>query len=161
MSSAPVAAGPITLRPMRWWDIAAAAAIEREVFPADPWSEAGFWSELAGVPQTRTYLVAEDGTGIVGYAGLAAVAHEGDLQTLAVRADHQGRGLGGRLLDALLAEARRRDCSQVLLEVAAENSGAQVLYAGRGFERISVRRSYYGPGHDAVVMRLRLRAPAP
>jgi [ribosomal protein S18]-alanine N-acetyltransferase len=145
---------------MRWWDIAPVAGIEGEVFATDPWSEAGFWSELAGVPETRLYLVAEDGSGIVGYAGLVAVAHEADVQTVAVRPDRQGNGLGGRLLDQLIAEARRRDCSQVLLEVEAENTTAQFLYQGRGFERISVRRSYYGPGHDAVVMRLRLRLGA-
>jgi ribosomal-protein-alanine N-acetyltransferase len=150
--------GGLRVRPMRWWDIADVARIEREVFVADPWSEAGFWSELAGVPQTRLYLVAEDGSGIVGYAGLVSVAHEADVQTLAVRSDRQGLGLGARLLDALLAEARRRDCSQALLEVAADNKAAEALYAGRGFERISVRRGYYGPGRDAVVMRLRLPA---
>ncbi len=53
-------AGP-ALRPMRWWDIAAAAELERVLFTVDPWTEAGFWSELAGVPDTRYYVVAEDG----------------------------------------------------------------------------------------------------
>ena len=145
---------------MRWWDVAAVVEIERAVFAADPWSEASFWSELAGVPETRYYLVAHDGGSIVGYAGLAAVDREADVQTVAVRADQQGRGLGGLLLDELLEQARRRDCSRVLLEVAAGNPTATTLYAGRGFEQISVRRDYYGPGHDAVVMRLRLRAAA-
>ncbi len=146
----------VRLRPMRWWDIPDAVEIEQALFPASPWTEAGFWSELAGVPATRDYLVAQDGTGLVGYAGLLTVAHEADVQTVAVRADRQGRGLGGRLLDGLLAAARRRDSSQVLLEVAADNTAAQALYAGRGFERISLRRGYYGPGLDALVMRLRL-----
>jgi len=154
------AGGEVRLRPMRWWDIADVAAIERDVFTADPWSEAGFWSELAGVPATRLYLVAEDSSGVVGYAGLVAVAHEADVQTLAVRADRQRHGVGARLLEELLAEADRRDCSQVLLEVDADNAAAQQLYTRRGFERISVRRGYYGPSRDAVVMRLRrLRSP--
>jgi len=156
MSGTQVAAPEqVRLRPMRWWDIGDVAAIERAVFAVDPWSEAGFWSELAGVPQTRLYLVAEDSSGIVGYAGLAAVAHEADVQTLAVRTDRRGQGVGARLLDELLDEASRRDCSQVLLEVDADNAPAQGLYTGRGFERINVRRGYYGPGRDAVVMRRR------
>jgi ribosomal protein S18 acetylase RimI-like enzyme len=62
------------------------------------------------------------------------------------------------LLGLLLAEARGRGCSQVLLEVAGENAAAIALYEAAGFARISVRRSYYGPGLDAAVMRLRLRA---
>jgi [ribosomal protein S18]-alanine N-acetyltransferase len=146
----------VRVRPMRWWDITCAAEIERAVFVDDPWTEAGFWSELAGVPGTRYYVVAEDGSGLVGYAGLLTVAREADVQTVAVRADRQGRGLGGRLVDELLAQARRRDCSQVLLEVRADNAAAQALYEARGFERISLRRGYYGLGLDAVVMRLRL-----
>jgi ribosomal-protein-alanine N-acetyltransferase len=149
-------AGEVVLRPMRWWDIPAAFAIESSVFPDYPWTEAGFWSELAGVPQTRYFVVAEDSSGLVGYAGLLALDHEADVQTVAVRGDRQGRGLGGRLLDDLLAQARLRDCSQVMLEVRADNAPAQAIYLARGFERISLRRGYYGPGLDALVMRVRL-----
>ena len=58
------------LRPMRWWDVADVMPLERALFPADPWTGAGFWSELAGVPGTRTYLVAEADGELVGYAGL-------------------------------------------------------------------------------------------
>lgn len=145
-----------TLRRMRWWDIEPVMAIERSLFTAEPWTEAGFWSELAGVPATRYYVVTEDGGEIVGYAGLVVVQHEADVQTVAVRADRQGQGLGRTLLDDLLAEARRRSSSQVLLEVSDDNAAAQALYAATGFERLSVRRGYYGPGLDAIVMRLRL-----
>ncbi len=145
------------LRPMRWWDVAAALPLERALFPADPWTARSFWSELAGIPETRYYLVAEDPTDgtLVGYAGLRAVAREADVQTVAVRPDRQGTGLGARLLDALLAEARRRGCSEVLLEVDVDNAAAQRLYERAGFTRVSVRRGYYGPGRDAAVMRRR------
>ncbi len=151
---------------MRWWDVEDAHALETALFP-DPWSVETFWSELAHVPETRHYLVARDGTALVGYAGLAAAgghgAHGGqaDVQTLAVAPAAQGRGLGRRLLDALVAEARRRGATEVLLEVRAENAPAQALYAGAGFERIAVRRGYYRPGNtDAHVLRLRLRGTA-
>lgn len=156
-------AGPVRLRRMRWWDVEAVHRIETDLFP-DPWSVEAFWSELAHVPETRHYLVAEaeadvegDGGSVVGYAGLVASGHQGDVQTLAVARDRQGGGLGARLLDALLAEARRRGVSEVLLEVRAENLAAQALYARAGFERIAVRRGYYRPGGtDALVLRLRL-----
>ena len=146
----------VTLRRMRWWDLEQVHALETALFP-DPWSIETFWSELAHVPETRHYLVAEDGGEVVGYAGLVATGHQADVQTLGVRADHQGRGLGGELLRALLDEARRRGAGEVLLEVRAENAAAQALYAGHGFERIGVRRGYYRPGGtDAYVLRLRL-----
>lgn len=148
--------GEVLLRPMRWWDVEPAHALETQLFP-DSWSVETFWSELAHVPETRHYLVAERDGALVGYAGLVVVAHQADVQTLAVAPAEQGRGLGRRLLDALLDEARRRDAHDVLLEVRAENAAAQALYARAGFERVGVRRGYYQPGGtDALVLRRRL-----
>ena len=149
------------LRPMRWWDIEPAVQIELDLFRSEPWTEAGFWSELAGVPETRYYVVAQDDRGLAGYAGLVCVQHEGDVQTVAVRADRQGEGLGRTLLEELLAEAGRRGCSQLLLEVREDNAAARALYAATGFEQIAVRRGYYGPGLDAIVMRRRLTRTDP
>jgi ribosomal-protein-alanine N-acetyltransferase len=144
------------LRPMRWWDIDAVRAIEQSLFP-DAWSTETFWAELAGVPETRHYVVAETGREVIGYAGLFATRDQADVQTIAVAAGHQGSGLGATLLDALLDEARRRGCREVLLDVRVDNESALHLYEKAGFERISVRRGYYQSGGvDGVVMRLRL-----
>ena len=140
---------------MRWWDIDAAIVIERALFP-DAWSVETFWSELAGVPETRHYVVAADDGDVVGYAGLFATRHQADVQTVAVAPGHQGEGLGAFLLRALLDEASRRGCGEVLLEVRVDNPAALTLYKRFGFERISVRRGYYPGGVDGLVMRLRL-----
>jgi ribosomal-protein-alanine N-acetyltransferase len=149
------------IAPMRWWHIGAAAALERTLF-VDPWSVEAFWSELAGVPDTRHYVVALDGEQVLGYAGLFATRHEADVQTLAVAADRQRGGLGGRLLTELLQEADRRGVREVLLEVRADNVAAQRLYERFGFERIAVRRGYYPPdGTDALVLRRRPAWPGP
>ena len=158
------------LRPMRWWDVAEVAAVERELFGSTAWSAETFWSELAH-PENRAYLVAEDAVGdpvgdvgdaepgggpLAGYAGLVVNGTEADVQTVAVRRAAQGRGLGSRLLRALLDEAAGRGASSVLLEVRADNAAAIALYERHGFERISVRRRYYQPGDvDALVYRLR------
>jgi ribosomal-protein-alanine N-acetyltransferase len=141
---------------MRWWDIEAVHRLETDLFP-DPWSVTAFWSELAHVPETRHYVVAERAGAVVGYAGLVVSGHQADVQTLAVARECQGGGLGGVLLQELLDVARRRDAREVLLEVRADNVAAQALYARSGFERIAVRRGYYQPGGtDALVLRLRL-----
>lgn len=145
---------------MRWWDLDAVVALEQQLF-AQPWSAQTFLSELAYVPESRCYVVAQDAAGIVGYAGLRAVPPEGDVQTLAVAPAAQGRGVGRTLLDALLAEAVRRGCTQVFLEVRADNASALGLYGSRGFERQGLRRGYYGPGEDAVIMRLRTGTGVP
>jgi len=143
----------VLLRPMRWWDIDRAVALERDLFPHDAWTTEQFWSELAGVPDLRSYVVAVDGPDLVGYAGLAVAGGDGDVQTLAVRGDRQGAGLGGRLLRALLVEAGRRSCTQVFLEVRADNVAAIALYARHGFERIGARPRYYHDGTDALLLR--------
>jgi ribosomal-protein-alanine N-acetyltransferase len=148
----------VTLRRFRWWDVEAAHALETRLFP-DAWSVETFWSELAHVPETRFYVLAEDDGAVVGYAGLAVAGHQADVQTIAVAPGAQGQGLGRLLLDALVVEARRRAATEVLLEVRADNEPAQALYRRAGFDRIGVRRGYYQPGGtDALVLRLRLRS---
>jgi ribosomal-protein-alanine N-acetyltransferase len=100
-------------------------------------------------------------TSVVGYAGLFAPGgSQGDVQTIAVRADRQGRGIGAALLSALISEAAARGCREVFLDVRAGNAVARRLYRRAGFTDIGVRRGYYQPsGADAIVMRLKLPQP--
>jgi ribosomal-protein-alanine N-acetyltransferase len=144
---------------MRWWDLGLVLELENRLFPEDAWSPGMFWSELADTRHpaaTRHYVVAEDGSGrLVGYAGLAAVAGTGDVQTIATARDQWGTGLGARLLRELLHQATAFECREVLLEVRVDNARAQRLYERHGFEPIGIRRGYYQPGNvDAIVMRL-------
>lgn len=142
------------IRPMTTDDLPAALEIEHELFPEDAWTEGMLRAELAEQPRTRHYVVLEEDGKIVGYAGLAVAADEGDVQTIGVRTAHQGRGLGAELLTELLGEAGRRGCRAVFLEVRADNEPAQRLYERFGFVRIGVRKRYYQPsGTDAIVMR--------
>jgi ribosomal-protein-alanine N-acetyltransferase len=144
----------LAVRPMRWWDIAPVAELETTLFPGDAWSAESFWSELAQY-DSRHYVVAERDGKVVGFAGLAAAAGEADVLTLAVAVEERGHGVGRRLLRELLAEADRRGCADVLLEVRSGNVPALALYERHGFERIGVRRRYYPDGEDAIVMRRR------
>ena len=148
----------VRLRPMTVDDLPAVMVLEEELFAPDTWTEAMYRDELART-DTRTYLVAEDGERVVGYAGLIAYDDEAHVATLGVTKALQGEGIGSLLLDDLLAEADRRS-PVVLLEVRADNEPAQRLYRRRGFEEIGRRRGYYQPsGDDAVVMkRKRVRA---
>lgn len=145
------------LRAMTAADLPAVLALERALFPDDAWSDAMFRAELAAPPESRHFLVAEEGGEVVGYAGLALAGPESDVQTIAVARAYWSKGIGSALLAELLAEARRRRCVAVFLEVRADNPRAQKLYQRFGFEEVGVRRGYYQPvGVDAIVMRLRL-----
>lgn len=145
---------------MRWWHIENVAALEQQVFADTAWSPSQFWGELARVNRTYFVLLDSDAKSgsVCGYAGLATVPPEGDIQTVAVAPWIQGLGWGGRLVAALLAEARQQGCTSVLLEVAAGNDAAVKLYERQGFDAIARRSSYYGPGRDALIMRWRERS---
>jgi ribosomal-protein-alanine N-acetyltransferase len=149
------------LRPVRWWDVTELVALERRLFDDDAWSEATWWGELAQGSGRRYLLDRDPCTGQVrGYAGVALNGADADVMTVAVAPEHQGRGLGRRLTQALVDVAAAEGAGQLLLEVRADNLPAQRLYQRLGFERIAVRRRYYQDGGDAWIMRRRPLRPA-
>ena len=145
----------VRLRPMRRSDVESLLPFEQVLFAGDPsWTAEQFRSELDGVPATRWYVVAEEAGDLVGYAGLFHSGETADVQTLAVVPDRQRQGVGTALLDGLVAEARRRGASELLLDVREDNVAAQALYAHYGFEQLSRRRGYYANGRvDGLVLR--------
>jgi ribosomal-protein-alanine N-acetyltransferase len=151
----------IALRPMTEADLDAVAALEKAVFGREAWSRHMLSGELEQQPASRYYLVADDDGRIAGYAGLLGAGWQGDVLTIAVATERWGHGIGSALLEALLAEASRRGCTDVFLEVRTDNSRAQELYRRYDFTEIGIRRGYYQPsGADALVMR-RALTPAP
>lgn len=56
-----------------------------------------------------------------------------NLHDLVIAADRRGLGIGRRLMEAVEAEARRRGCCYMTLEVVADNEQAKSLYRGCGF----------------------------
>lgn len=181
--SGPAATPGMALRAMTRADLPAVLCLEHDLFGDEAWSEAMLGSELDGAEASgRYYLVAEDtqpagnaqaagniqpahraaGTGhLAGYAGLLSPGGgQADVLTMAVAQDRWGQRIGAQLLDALLAEAARRGCTDVFLEVRVDNERAQRLYRSRGFTEIGIRRGYYQPsGADALVMQLSLPRP--
>jgi ribosomal-protein-alanine N-acetyltransferase len=146
----------VVLRPMHRADIGAVAVLERDLFGPEAWSPDLLAGELAADPGSRYYLVAADDGVITGYGGLLADrGRQAEVLTLAVAAHRWGEGIGSALLDGLLAEAARRGCTEIFLEVRVDNHRAQRLYRRRGFTGIGVRVGYYQPsGTDALVMHL-------
>jgi len=143
------------LREMTDADMPRIMTLEQELFPDDAWTPEMFAAELAQPASRRLYLVAVEAGALTGYAGMMfAGGPEADVVTLAVDPARWGRGTGTALLTALVAEAARRGCTEVLLEVREDNPRARQLYLRHGFAEIGIRRGYYQPsGVDAVVMR--------
>jgi ribosomal-protein-alanine N-acetyltransferase len=81
------------------------------------------------------------------------VMDELHILNLAVEPGHRRRGIGRKLLSALLTRARKRDCRWATLELRASNKTARELYRGFGFRPVAVRKGYYRrPKEDAVLM---------
>jgi [ribosomal protein S18]-alanine N-acetyltransferase len=143
-------------------DLDTVLSLELTLFGEEAWSRQMLAGELGQQPKSRLYLVAEEDKQIVGYAGLLAAGGQADVLTIAVDTARWGRGVGSALLRQLLAEATERGCTEVFLEVRADNARAQSLYHWWGFAEIGIRRGYYQPsGTDAIVMRRPLTGPAP
>ncbi len=125
--------------------------IENQSFPT-PWSKTAFYHEIAA-NDFAYYIVAMAGNKVAGYAGMWVILDEGHITTLAVHPDFRGQGIGTRLLNELIAEAGRRRCEKMTLEVRPSNDQALKLYEKNGFVSYGVRPGYYSDtGEDAVIM---------
>jgi ribosomal protein S18 acetylase RimI-like enzyme len=99
-------------------------------------------------------LVADAAGDVVGMAlGMQGLADDGagppvsglcHVSMVFVAPDHWGMGLGGGLVDALLAEAWSRGYGRAQLWTQADNARARRLYEGRGFRLSGRRKEEYG-----------------
>lgn len=143
------------LRPTTVADLDVIAALEAELFGAEAWSASLVAAEL-DAPWTDYLVIVDETETIIAYAGVSVPAPgaPADIQTIAVRPEHRRAGHGRALLLALAEHAIQRGATESLLEVRADNLGAQALYRQLGFEPIAVRPGYYQPDNvDAIVMR--------
>jgi GNAT superfamily N-acetyltransferase len=112
----------------------------------------GVWPDRAArVERARThlrdpgswFLLANDGPVVVGMASAEALRGDGGagpgipggcfLNLLFVVPERWGEGIGGAILDAVLAEARRRRYSRIHLWTHDDNERSHRLYSSRGF----------------------------
>ncbi len=132
--------------------------IERQAFPA-PWSLSSFQRELS-LPFSRLMLAvsAEDQQEPPrGFLCRWLAADEYHILNIAIHSDFRRTGLGSELMRQAVAEAKEKRAILVTLEVRRSNLPARCLYRKFEFEERRLRRHYYGPGEDAIVMELRLK----
>ena len=142
---------------MRRDDLPAVLEIERRAF-AQPWSRAFFEKELS-TPFAQLTVAVDQSTNravLVGYSCRWRVTDEVHLLNVAVHQACRGSGVGRTLVEAVIAEGRETRARTMFLEVRAGNIAARRLYRRLGFRDLGVRRGYYGPGQDAIVMELKL-----
>lgn len=130
-------------------DVAALLALEEATFTSDRISRAQWRRQVASA--SVSVLVA----GADGHVDAAAVvfyrrnSRNARLYSLAVDARARGTGTGSALLAAAEADARRRGCAAMHLEVHAGNTAAITLYEHRGYRRGVFLPNFYEDGGDA------------
>ena len=133
-------------------DLDGILALEQDGFaPAEQWSPTLWAEEL--LASNHLVLTNNDADGqLLGVATFSVADDMADLQRVVVHSGARGRGVGRALVRAGLEWAEALGANRMLLEVRTDNLPAVGLYRRLGFDQISCRRDYYGPGHDAYVM---------
>ena len=140
------------LRDMTEADLDGVLRIEREVH-AHPWTLGNFSDALRSKYLCKVYE-SEAGE-VLGYAVLMLAVDEAELLDIAIGSQHQRMGRGRKLLEEMMALARRHDMHRMVLEVRASNAAAIGLYRSAGFADIGLRRDYYPAEYgreDAILM---------
>ena len=143
------------IRAMTPADLPGVGAVERATYQF-PWS-AGIFRDclLAGYPSL--VMVIEDM--VIGYGIMSIAAGEAHILNICVHGKYHRRGLGRRMLRALLRRATDAEVARVYLEVRPSNAAGISLYQSEGFEEIGIRPKYYQADQgreDAVILALRL-----
>ncbi len=149
----------VVLRAMTEADLARVVAMEAASH-GTPWPESSFREELNAGPRSRAVVAEEEADGgrrLMGHMVFWLYDDTCELMNVTVAPEARRRGLGRRLMEHLLGEARLAGCAQVFLDVRVGNAPARALYAEVGFLEVGRRRGYYSsPDEDAVLMSLSL-----
>lgn len=111
----------------------------------------------------------ENEKNVLGYIVFYGTIESTDIFEIAIKKEYQGRGFGERLMtesmEKLLEDRKNLEGNNIfenegtdfsenkfLLEVNEKNARALKLYKKIGFEKISIRKNYYGKDENAVIM---------
>ncbi len=104
------------------------------------------------------FVVATFASSLVGYAAgrvrTSPPRLSVRLDSIAVLPASQQKGVGHRLLQRFIYEARQRNCRTITLEVATPNDKAILFFSSRGFRKIRPLPAYYASAVDGLLMNL-------
>ena len=146
----------ISYRVATAFDLPVFVSLDKELFPYSPWSSSKYKEEFSS--PTRHFVVAIDAAqNIIGYAGVFAPGQaEADVLTVGVVPAHRGQGIARQLMAMITNWAKEQGSVAMMLEVKIDNFDAIGLYESLNYSKLNIRKDYFGPGLDALVMRLDL-----
>jgi [ribosomal protein S18]-alanine N-acetyltransferase len=160
----------VAIRPATSGDIPSMMSLDRQCPSAAHWTEHQYQGLFLPneTGQERLLLLAEERCpaspitleapekelAIQGFLVARHLAPEWELENIVVAPDARLKGIGRRLLQALLARTKATNSKAVFLEVREGNVAARKLYENAGFEQTGRRKAYYSsPTEDAILYR--------
>ncbi|MCR9180891.1 MAG: GNAT family acetyltransferase [Erythrobacteraceae bacterium] len=121
-------------------------ALWEDVFPADsPWNKAAVAIPAKLKVQPELFIVAEEAGDVVGTVMAGYDGHRGWLYTVAVKPEHQRKGVGSALLQEAEARLSKAGCTKANLQIRAGNEAVAAFYRTHGYEvedRISMGKRF-------------------
>jgi ribosomal-protein-alanine N-acetyltransferase len=131
------------------------SALARQSPTAAHWPESFYAAVFEKGAAERISLVAEEKGELRGFLVARIIGDECELENVVVAESNQRRGLGSKLIRALIGEVRDRKAARIFLEVRESNLAARALYLKCGCVISGRRASYYAdPTEDAVIYNL-------
>jgi ribosomal-protein-alanine N-acetyltransferase len=135
-------------------DLGALSAIDT-LASAYPWTEQQLLPACKEGEGHERSLVIDDNNLLAGFVVYQAVLDEGSIHNIAVRPEHQRRGLARALVLATLDAMEKQCVTRVWLEVRESNDAARALYSALNFQLDGKRKNYYRSAdgrEDALLM---------
>ena len=139
------------LRKGRESDLKNVLEIEVMAYKNPYWSQNMIFEVLANKTDKRLWIYEVDND-VVGFIIDMRHKNEISLLNIAIHKYLQGMGHGLKMLKKYIKSLPGK-CS-IYLEVNKNNIKALNMYAKLNFERVSIRKSYYTDGSDAINMQL-------
>ncbi len=140
----------VIIRPMETKDAEAISEIEAKTFSM-PW-KVGDFLEMIEADYAYYYVAEIDGKP-VGVCGVRNIVGEGQITNVVVEERFRRKGIAGRLMRHMLAEAEKEGMKTYTLEVRVSNEPAIHLYENLGFKSQGIRPGFYEkPEEDALIM---------
>ena len=126
-----------------------------------PWSQDQFTTSIEN-RKNLCYCLSLNGK-TIGYLIAMLAPDTADILNIGIDPDFKRQGYGTGLLNHLIEDLRKRNISEILLEVRAGNQSAIQFYKSQGFEEISVRKNYYTKNsknqshrEDGIIMSIKI-----
>lgn len=96
-------------------------------------------------------FVYEEKYQIVGFIQYSIMYERSEIEFLYIEANERRKGIASKLLKQMEQHCIQQNCTNITLEVRESNVAAQFLYQKQGYQKISIRKKYYG-NESAIVM---------